>query len=301
MQDGKDRLVTLQPRHRHLVGVDSDGCVFDSMEIKQKKCFIPLTIEIWGLEAIAEYERETHEFVNLYSKWRGSNRFPALVKVFELLAERDDVKKLGFELPDLLPLRSWIDSGEALGEPALERAVAQTRDPILIRALRWSRAINEAVVRVAPEVQPFPFARESLARLQGVADVVCISATPHEALEREWRNAGLDRHVAAIAGQEMGSKASQLRIVAEGRELPSKVLMVGDALGDLQAAHEAGVRFYPIMPAQEGKSWLRFYESIIDQFLEDGYAAEFESGLVAEFEAALPDRPPWHHPVGPTS
>jgi phosphoglycolate phosphatase-like HAD superfamily hydrolase len=293
MGQGSPALITFESRHPHLVGVDSDGCVFDSMEIKQKKCFIPITIDIWGLDAIAEYERQAHEFVNLHSRWRGTNRFPALVKVFELLGERDEVKRTGFQLPDITPLRRWIQSGVALGEPALETAVAQTRDPVLGRALTWSRAINDAVRNVATDVQPFPFVRESLAKLHGVADVVCISATPHEALEREWRNADLERRVAAIAGQEMGSKRKQLESVAAGRYPPGQVLMVGDALGDLAAAREAGVLFYPILPARESESWRRFNEVIIDLFLEGRYTTQIESDLVAEFETALPDHPPW--------
>ncbi len=79
-------LVEFEPTCDSVVGIDSDGCVFDSMVVKQCVHFHPMIIACWHLEAIEPQLRETAEFVNLYSKWRGSNRFAALLKVFELLA-----------------------------------------------------------------------------------------------------------------------------------------------------------------------------------------------------------------------
>ena len=78
-------------RHDFLVALDSDGCVFDTMEIKHKECFIPNIIKHWNLQPVSKYARAAAEFVNLYSRWRGVNRFPALVKVFDLLREWPDV------------------------------------------------------------------------------------------------------------------------------------------------------------------------------------------------------------------
>jgi hypothetical protein len=83
----QEKLHAFKPRHKFFVGIDSDGCVFDSMEIKHKECFIPAIIHYWKLQAISKYARAAAEFVNLYSKWRGTNRFPALTKTFELLRD----------------------------------------------------------------------------------------------------------------------------------------------------------------------------------------------------------------------
>ena len=74
-------LKELKPKHAFFVGVDSDGCAFDTMEIKHKECFTPLIIKHWDLQAVSKYAREASEFVNLYSQWRGVNRWPALLKV----------------------------------------------------------------------------------------------------------------------------------------------------------------------------------------------------------------------------
>jgi len=78
-------LVELKPKFEFFVGIDSDGCVFDTMEIKHKECFTPNIIKHWGLQPVSKYAREAAEFVNLYSQWRGINRWPALMMVFDLL------------------------------------------------------------------------------------------------------------------------------------------------------------------------------------------------------------------------
>ncbi|MCA9032759.1 MAG: HAD family hydrolase, partial [Planctomycetaceae bacterium] len=78
-------LSTFQKKHDFLIGIDSDGCAFDSMEIKHKECFIPNFIKYMGLQPISKYAREACEFTNLYSKTRGANRFPAYLLALDLL------------------------------------------------------------------------------------------------------------------------------------------------------------------------------------------------------------------------
>ena len=84
-------LADLKPKTAFFVGIDSDGCAFDTMEVKHKECFIPNIIKHWDLQPVSKYAREAAEFVNLYSKWRGINRWPALMMVFDLLKERPEV------------------------------------------------------------------------------------------------------------------------------------------------------------------------------------------------------------------
>ena len=109
-----------EPNHEFLIGVDSDGCVFNTMEAKQKKCFTPNTITFFGLESVSEFARDASEFVGLYSKWRGLNRFPGLVKTLDFLKERLVLEGREAALPDLTPLREWIRRESRLGNPALE-------------------------------------------------------------------------------------------------------------------------------------------------------------------------------------
>mgnify|MGYP001014095918 FL=1 len=41
MSDPVAALKAHQPQHEFLIAIDSDGCAFDTMEIKHKECFIP--------------------------------------------------------------------------------------------------------------------------------------------------------------------------------------------------------------------------------------------------------------------
>lgn len=294
MSDPAQPLKELQKNHEFLVGIDSDGCVFDSMEIKQKECFIPNTCKYWKLQPIAKYAREAGEFVNLYSKWRGVNRFPALIKIFELLEDRDEVKARGLHLvPDYAALKHWVETETKLGNPALEKIVAETHDPVLTQTLDWSVAINKTIEEIVYNVPPFPFVRESLDKMTKTADTIVVSQTPTEALEREWQEHKIEGYVKIIAGQEMGTKTQHLQYAIEGRYEKDHVLMIGDANGDRKAAKANGILFYPINPGAEEASWKRFYEEAYDKFIAGTYAGEYEAKLIEEFEGYLPDVPPW--------
>ncbi len=68
--------------------------------------------------------REAAEWVNLYSKWRGANRWPALVKVFDLLAERPEVQTSGVKAPEGKALKEFMASGYPLSEGGLKSYIA---------------------------------------------------------------------------------------------------------------------------------------------------------------------------------
>jgi phosphoglycolate phosphatase-like HAD superfamily hydrolase len=286
-------LTNFQPKHEFFVGIDSDGCVFDSMEIKHKECFIPNIIKYWELQAVSKYAREAAEFVNLYSKWRGANRFPALLMVFDLLRERPEVQRRGVKIPEAEKLREYVQSGVPQSNATLKEWVERTNDPILKRTLEWSEAVNRTIADIVKGVPPFPFVRESLEKLSQKADIIIVSQTPTEALVREWEEHGIAKYAAIIAGQELGSKTEHIRLAAGGMYPPEKMLMIGDAPGDLKAARANNALFYPINPGHEEESWQRFYEEAIDRFFNGTYAGEYEKKLVEEFEKALPDTPPW--------
>jgi len=196
----------LTPKYEFFVGIDSDGCAFDSMEIKHKECFCPQIIKYWDLQAVSKYAREVVEFINLYSKWRGTNRWPALISALDLLRERPEVIKRGAKVPQAAKVRGFIGSGKALSNDGLKAYMAEHPDPELEHALRWSKAVNDAVADIVHNLPPFPYVRESLEMVQKKADAVVVSATPTEALLNEWREHDIDKYVRAIAGQELGTK-----------------------------------------------------------------------------------------------
>ena len=289
------RLAELEPRHEFFIGIDSDGCAFDTMEIKHKECFIPNIIQYWELQPISKYAREAGEFVNLYSKWRGINRWPALVMVFDLLAERDDVKARGVEPPRAPRVREFIAAESfAKSNDGLEAYMAQHPDPELEVARAWTTGVNRTVEEMVSGVPPFPWVRESLDLLADQADMMVVSATPVEALEREWTEHALAPFVRVIAGQEMGKKALHLELAARGNYAPEKILMIGDAPGDLRAARANHALFYPINPGHEEESWRRFHEDAVHRFLAGNYAGGYEASLIEDFEKLLPEVPPWN-------
>ncbi len=289
----KEILKNFKPEKEFFVGIDSDGCAFPTMELKHKECFIPNIVKYWGFQPISKYAREAAEFVNLYSKWRGINRFPALLKVFDLLKERPEVQRSIVTIPDAKPLREWVERETALGNPALKKEVERTNDPFLKKALQWSEAVNETIADMVVGVPPFPGVKESLEKLQGKADIIVVSATPGEALEREWKEHGIDKYVRIIAGQEMGTKKEHLSLAAAGKYPENKILMVGDAPGDLRSAKAINALFYPINPGHEEESWERFYKEAIDKFFNGTYAGDYEKKLIEDFEKLLPETPPW--------
>ncbi len=286
-------LADLQPQHEFFVGIDSDGCAFDSMEIKHKECFIPNTIKWWDLQAVSKYAREAAEFVNLYSKWRGINRWPALIMVFDLLQDRPEVKARGVKITEAKAVREFMASGQPLSDSGLKAYMAEHPDPALDKAWGWTKGVNACIADLVHGVPPFPYMRESLQALQPKADIVCVSATPTEALAREWEEHDIAKYARVIAGQEMGNKKQHLALASKGKYAANHVLMIGDAPGDLDAGRANGTLFFPINPGHEEASWERFYKEGLHKFFDGTYAGAYEASLIAEFEKYLPTTPPW--------
>jgi len=291
--DPQAELKSFTPKHDFLVAIDSDGCAFDTMEIKHKECFIPNIIKYWELQPISKYAREAAEFVNLYSKWRGINRFPALLMVFDLLAERPEVKKRRVKIPEVSSLREWSSKETKLGNPALEEAVKKTNDPVLATALAWSKAVNASIADIVHGVPPYPYVRESIEKLSESADIIIVSATPYAALKREWEEHDLAKYVSVIAGQESGTKTQHIQLANQGRYNNDHILVIGDAPGDMKAARANNALFFPVNPGSEEKSWELFYGEACHRFLYGTYAGDYEASLIAEFEKVLPEIPPW--------
>lgn len=286
------QLEDFRPGHDFFVGIDSDGCVFPTMARKQCECFHPAIMDHWGLWPLEEHLRRVAEWVNLESAWRGSNRFPALKMVLDLFRRLPAVRASGMAVRGTDDLGAFIAGGRPLHEESLADWV-ETECPSLADVLAWSRDVSRRVAVLVGAVAPFAGAREALVGLAGRADLVVISATPAEALGREWRAARLAGLVSCIAGQEDGDKAAQLRRATAGRYRPDHVLMVGDALGDLAAARSVGALFYPVMPGEEEASWARLAGADGAFFFSGGYAGDLQARLEVAFRRRLPERPPF--------
>jgi len=286
-------LVNFKPYKEFFIGIDSDGCVFDTMEIKHKECFCPNAIRYLGLQIVSKYAREAWDFVNLYSKMRGCNRFLGLIYTVDLLRERKEVLARKACIPELTPLIEWTKKETKLGNAALKSYALKVPDPIIITALNWSLAVNHCISEMVHDIPPFPFVEDSLKKLKEKADAVVVSSAPLEALQREWCGNGIDKYMRLLVGQEYGTKTEHIRYTACGKYDPQKMLIIGDAPGDLQAAQNCGALFYPILPGQEEASWEAFYKEALDKFFNGSYAGDYESKLLREFDDCLPAAPPW--------
>ncbi len=291
--DYQNILKNLKPDHDFFIGIDSDGCVFDTMEVKQKDFFIPNAIKYFELDDISAILQETWEFVNLYSVYRGGNRFTSLIKVFEFLSERQEVKRSKIILPDLQSLKSWVKTETKLGNASLRNYFELNYDPDLEKVLMWTEAINTDIGNNLHSIPPFRYARPAIEKTSALADLIIISQTPIEALEREWEEQDLKKYVKAIAGQEHGTKTEHLALSAIGKYDNNRILMIGDARGDMDAARNNGVLFFPVIPGYEEQSWNRFLNEGIDKFINGLYSGSYQDSLLTSFKISLPESPPW--------
>ncbi len=196
-------------------------------------------------------------------------------------------------LPDMEPLKEWIKSESKLGNPTLQKYIETADSAFLDNVYAWSLKVNKDIAELVYGMPPFPLVRESLVKLTQKADSIVVSQTPVEALEREWVENGIDGFVRVIAGQEFGTKTEHLKYAAKGKYPDNKILMIGDAPGDFEAAKSNGVLFFPVNPGDEEKSWERFYNEALDKFFEGSYAGDYEKMLIHEFDAHLPTNPSW--------
>lgn len=297
--DPASPLKELKPTKDFLVAIDSDGCVFDSMGIKQRECFCPWMIGLFGLQGIAAAARECKEFADLFSKTRGANRHKTIKRILsELLPSHPMTVERNFDVPQLKHYFAWVDDPKSmLSDEGLKQAIAAAPNAAakteLELVLKWSESVNQAVADIVRDVPPIPFVRESLEKVSKSADAIVCSATPNEALQREWQEHDIAKYVRVIAGQEMGKKAEHIAYASQGHYAKDHVLMIGDAPGDMRAAKANDALFYPINPGTEKRSWKRFHDEAFDKFIAGDYAGQYEEMLIAEFQACLPEHPSW--------
>lgn len=272
---------TFQKINDLLICVDSDGCAMDTMDVKHKEAFGPAAVAIWGLEDFQDVFLKTWNEINLYTRTRGINRFKGVVQTFAALEAK------GMKMPDISRFKKWTEETTELSNPALERAIAKTGDEQLKQALAWSHAVNQTIEdKLAGQDRPVTGAKEGLEAAAAVADVAIVSSANEEAVLDEWNRHGLSEHVDILLGQDAGTKSyciSQLKSLYPTEQM----LMVGDAFGDLDAALQNGVRFYPILVGKEAESWARFRTEALPRMESGDFDESYQQALIQEFYANL--------------
>lgn len=252
---------------KRIIAFDSDGCVLDAMEPKHRHCFGPAAVEVYGLEEIQDAFLEEWNRVNLYAPTRGINRFLGLAEVFL------NMRQMGYSVPSQDALREWCASASALSEMLLEQDCTGNRT--LEDALKWSRRVNQMTRETQDKIVPFSGAAEAVRAAAESADIAVVSSAREQQIRTEWQKFGIADCVKWFHGQESGTKAQCLaKLKAQSG---AEILMVGDALGDLDAAQQNGLLFYPIQPGAETASWQAFREQYLPMFRRGEYTMENEA------------------------
>ena len=245
---------TFVRKHDYLVCVDSDGCVMDTMNCKHFNCFGPCMVTEWGLEQWKDEILDRWNVINLFSMTRGINRFKGLAMALGEINEKYT------PITGIAALQHWADTAPALSNDAVTKAAAEADDEdaklVFKKALSWSKAVNAAIVELDEALKvPYEGAKEGLAAAHTFADVAMVSSANRDAVEEEWGKFGLLEHTDIVLAQDVGSKAACIKEMLKFGYDPGKVVMIGDAPGDCDAAEKNGVYYYPILVNHEKKSW----------------------------------------------
>ena len=241
-------------KHDYLVCVDSDGCVMDTMNCKHFNCFGPCMVTEWGLEEWKDEILDRWNVINLFSMTRGINRFKGLASALK------EIDGKYTKITGVDALVHWAETAPALSNDGVIKAAEAATDPdaklILQKALSWSKAVNAAIVELDESLKvPYEGAKEGLIAAHAFADVAMVSSANRDAVEEEWGKFGLLEHTDIVLAQDVGSKAACIaEMLKFGYDL-NKVVMVGDAPGDCDAAEKNGVYYYPILVNHEKESW----------------------------------------------
>ena len=276
---------SFERKHDYLVCVDSDGCVMDTMNCKHFNCFGPCMVTEWGLEEWKDEILDRWNVINLFSMTRGINRFKGLAMA---LGEIDQKYK---PITGIAALQHWADTAPALSNDGVAKAAAEATDAdaklVFEKALSWSKAVNASIIELPEELKvPYDGAKEGLAAAHQFADVAMVSSANRDAVEEEWGKFGLLEHTDIVLAQDIGSKAACIAAMLKfGYDL-DKVVMVGDAPGDCDAAEKNHVHYYPILVNHEKESW---DEAIAVAFgkLQAGEYAEYGAEMKKKFLANL--------------
>ena len=272
-------LQSFQKSKDFLVCIDSDGCAIDSMNIKHINCFGPRMVDEWNLHNWSSEILERWNYVNLFSLTRGINRFKGLIKALKEIDEKY------VKIEDLASLENWVETTNELSNNSLSKAIEQNPQSICLKkALSWSNQVN-ASIKQLPEAEVLPFAmvKEALMFAHQRADIAIVSSANLGAIMDEWQRHELLPHVDLVLAQDAGTKAYCIQELLKKGYDKKKVVMCGDAPGDMDAANVNGVFYYPIKVNLEKESWSEFIDVGFDKLLEGTYEGAYQNQKNDEF------------------
>lgn len=224
----------------------------------------------WQLEQWRVAILERWNDINLFQMTRGINRFKGLAMALT------EIDAQYIRIPGVQTLSAWVEQTKALSNDALIEAIAAAPEgegkTCLEKALSWSKAVNASIVQLPEELKiPFVGAKEGLAAAHSFADVAVVSSANRDAVQEEWSQHGLLEHTDILLAQDCGSKAHCIAKMLEFGYDKDRVLMVGDAPGDCDAAEVNGVWYYPILVNKEAESWTELQEVALEKLRTGDY------------------------------
>lgn len=272
------KLSEYRKQKEFLICVDSDGCAMDTMDIKHIRCFGPCMVEEWGLGQWKDEILERWNEINLYTMTRGINRYKGLSMALQEIDEKYT------RIEDLDTLVQWAKESPELSNAALQRAIDSKNSISLRKALSWSEAVNESINGLLEEEKvPFEGVKEALAFAHKKVDVAIVSSANLDAVLEEWERFGLLEHTDIVLAQDAGSKAFCIGELLKAGYEKEHVLMCGDAPGDMDAAKQNGVFYYPILVRHEKESWKEFQEKAVEKLLEGTYGGDYQQEKTEAF------------------
>lgn len=264
-----------------LVCMDSDGTVMDTMTVKHVNCFGPAFLDVFQIADHRDEILEEWNRTNLYSKKRGINRFQGLDEILRY------VRRFGYEFAGCDRFSSWVKTTSEFSVDSLKREIAlQSDTACLMMAVRWSDEVNRRI-RALPPAEIFPEAAQTVKEFADRVDFIGVSSANKEAVYEEWKASGIFDDCRWVACQDVGKKNVIIASALAQGYRKENTVMLGDALGDIAAAAQNGVRFFPIVPGKERASWETFRKEGILRLIEGTFDQEYQDQLIQEFEDSL--------------
>lgn len=240
--------------------VDSDGCAMDTMTYKHEHYFGPLAADIFNIKDRDHFLMRWND-INLYSRTRGVNRYTGLVMTLEEFVDEERIASL----------KKWEANTNELSNQSLEREIAKSDAESLRLALKWSERVNENIANDKGSTRPFDHVKDTLEKMHQLGKVYVVSSANRDAVEDEWTAYQLTNYVDDMYCQDRGKKATVIANLIRSGADPKQIIMVGDSPGDLNAAHDNGCWFYPILVNHESESWYQLQSEDLERMANQTY------------------------------
>ena len=265
-----------------LLCFDSDGTVMDTMTIKHVRCFGPCFVNTLDIKEHVDEILEHWNYINLYSLTRGINRFQGFYEECKHIKET-----YGVDFDGLEEFEKWVKNTSEFSIKSIDKYMETcSNNALFIKAKEWSKDVNDSI-RSLPPSDMFEGVKVTLAKAYEEADLLGVSSANKEAVNEEWTRLDLIKYFKEVACQDKGTKSNIIRDALVNGYDKKKVVMVGDAVGDYNAAKENGVYFFPIIPKYESKSWERLLNEGISKLVNNEFDEGYQKELLDEFYSYL--------------